>query len=372
MIRQSFLILLAILLLGVLATGCDLQSQPKGWSGGVLANGTLFLGSVEGKLVAVDVSSHNRLWADVRLKTRKPASTFGCAAPAATVAIYGTPTVSGGLVYVGGYNGKLYAFDAASGNEEWTYPPEKYLWSIVGGPVVSQGKVFFGCSNGRLYALDADTGDKQWEFETGGKVWATPAIHGDTLYIGSFDKKLYAIDITTGKKTWEYETEGVIVATPLVDNGTVYVGSFDRYFYALDAATGSLKWRSSVEAGNWFWAKPVAANGVIYAGCLDHKVYALDAKNGSKTAEFDLGSPVVSSPVLIGNTVILAAEAGKVYSLDTVTREIKPLAQVGEKIHAPLHENEGDIYIHAQEPATLYVLRAETGVTLWSLPLSNK
>ena len=33
-----------------------------------------------------------------------------------------------------------------------------------------------------------------WEFETGDKVYSSPAIGSDgTVYVGSFDKKLYAI-----------------------------------------------------------------------------------------------------------------------------------------------------------------------------------
>ena len=37
-------------------------------------------------------------------------------------------------------------------------------------------------------------GVKLWEFETGGKVFSSPAIGPDgTVYVGSTDKKLYAI-----------------------------------------------------------------------------------------------------------------------------------------------------------------------------------
>ncbi len=33
-----------------------------------------------------------------------------------------------------------------------------------------------------------------WEFETGGRVWSSPAIGSDgTVYVGSEDNKLYAI-----------------------------------------------------------------------------------------------------------------------------------------------------------------------------------
>ena len=374
-IRKLFISFMIIVLVGGLITGCALQGQPTGWSGVMVANGTLFLGSMEGKLVAIDVSSHNRLWSESLGSPSQGGGFLGCAPVSTGVAVYGTPAVSGDLVYVSGYNGKIYAFASSSGAKRWVYPREGSLQPIVGGPVVAQGKLYFGCSDGKVYALDADTGDKQWEFETGDKIWSTPAIDGETLYIGSFDKKLYAIDAITGKEKWEkpYETEGAIACTPLVYNNTVYFGSFDRYFYAVDATNGSLRWRSEVEAGGWFWAKPVVYNNTIYAGNLDGKVYIFNAENGNEVVEaVDFESPVSSSLVLIDNAVIIVSEEGKVYSLDTGTNQIKPLANVEEKTYAPLFASEGVVYVHTQEPETLYALNAQTGVTLWSLPLSSK
>jgi outer membrane protein assembly factor BamB len=301
--------------------------------------------------------------------------------------VYGTPAVSEDLVYVGGYNGKIYAFGRDEFREEpkWVYPREGYLdGPIVGGLVVFQDKLYFGSADGKVYALDAADGFKEWDFETGDKIWSTPAIEGETLYIGSFDNKLYALDAITGKEKWEkpFETQGAIACTPLVYNDTVYFGSFDRYFYAVDATGGSLRWRSEVVAGNWFWAKPVVYNNTIYAGNTDGKIYVINAKTGVEVvAPIDLQSPISSSPVLAGSLVVVATEEGKVYSVDIETLPPRLLATLGEKINAPLLFSEVEVvpeevalvvYVHGQEPETLYALNVETGVPLWSLPLSSK
>ena len=299
------LLLVIILVGGLITLGCAPRSQPRGWSGGAVANETLFLGSREGKLVALNASG-GRLWEVVLETSKKSAGGFGCTPASTAVAIYGTPVVAGDLVYVGGYNGKIYAINSSSGALRWVYPREGDLQPIVGGPVVSQGKVYIGSSDGKLYVLDAATGDKEWEFQTGDKIWSTPVIDGDTLYISSFDKKLYALDATDGSKRWEFKAEGAIASTPVVYDNTVYIGSFDRYFYAVDATNGSLRWKFLAE--NWFWTRPVVYNNVVYAGSLDHKVYALDARGGDKVAEFDLGSPAASWPVLVDNSIIVASE----------------------------------------------------------------
>ncbi|GAI73532.1 unnamed protein product, partial [marine sediment metagenome] len=150
-------------------------------------------------------------------------------------------------------------------------------------------------------------------------------------------------------------------------------GSFDRYLYAVDAADGSLKWKSEVEAGSWFWAKPVIYNNTVYAPSLDGKVHIFDAESGHELIDaIDLENPVSSSPVLVDGSIIIASGEGRVYSLDTTNNQVKPLADVKEKIDAPLWASNGVVYIHTQEHETLYALNAQTGAELWNLSLSSE
>ena len=369
-----FTIILLVSGLGIF--GCvGTGAVARGWSGGIVADSTLFLGSIEGEVVAVDISEGSVLW-EVPLETSGQAGGgFGCAPAATTLAIYGTPAVSGDLVYVGGYNGKIYAITSDSGALRWVYPREGSLdGSIVGGLVISQGKVYFGCSDGKLYALDAATGDKNWDFPTGDKIWSTPAIDGDTLFVTSFDKKLHAVDAATGKGKWEFDTAesdagGAIISTPVVYNNTVYIGSFDRHLYAVDATDGTQVWQFPVgdEVDNkpesWFWAKPVICDNTIYAGNLDGKVYILNAESGNEVVDaIDLGSPISSWPVLVDGSIIIASEDGRVWAIDTGNNQKSELTNLEQKIYAPLCASDGVIYIHTQK-GILYEVDAQTGAT---------
>jgi outer membrane protein assembly factor BamB len=87
-------------------------------------------------------------------------------------------------------------------------------------------------------------------------------------------------------------------------------------------------------------------------------------------AEFDLGSPVISSPVLVGSSIIVATEEGKVYALDTGDYQKRQLTNLEEEIHAPLFVSDGVIYIHSDKD-TLYAVDAQSGETLWSLSLKS-
>jgi len=382
-IRLSKILLLAVMLLVVMAglttSGCVKGLKPVGWSGGVVADETLFLGSTEGRLVAVSLADGTRQWSEQITATSSGG--FGCASSSAAVPIYGTPVVAGDLVYVSGYNGKIYAFDSTSLQKRWVYPAEGNLQSVVGGPVVALGRVYygcpgsvyFGCSDGKVYALNSDTGTKTWESSpTGDKIWSTPVVDGDTIYISSFDKKVHALDAATGEKKWETpETGGAIASPPIVYKNKVYFGSFDRHMYAVGANDGKLKWKSEVEAGNWFWAKPVIYNDAVYAPCLDGKVYILDAESGHELMDaIDLGSPLSSSPVLVDDSIIIVSEEGKVYSIkDNQKRELKDLEA---KVYSPLCASNGVVYIHAQEDEALYALNVQTGAEVWQVSLVSE
>jgi outer membrane protein assembly factor BamB len=351
LLNRASLLLVILLVVGIAILGCARTGAiPRGWTGGAIADGTLFLGSMEGELIAVDVSDGGRLWEPVVLETMPSGGfSFGCTPSATAVAIYGDLAVAGDLFYVGGYDGKIYAFNTASGALRWVYPRQGELLPIVGGPVVALDKVYIGNSDGNLYALDAATGDYQWQFTSDDKIWSTPAIADGTVYIASFDKKLYALDATDGDKKWSFEAEGTIVAPPVIANNTVYIGSFDRYFYAVDAADGSLNWKFLAE--NWFWARAAVYGDTIYAASLDGKVYALDAASGDKLAEIDLG---------------------KIYSIDTANNSKRELIDLDLRVNSPLSASRGVVYVHTQEKEALYALNVQTGVLLWTLPLTGE
>jgi outer membrane protein assembly factor BamB len=368
------LLAVVILAIGLVSSGCIRGVAPVGWSGGTVSNGTLFVGSNEGRLVAINLTDESRQLAEP-LKAVTQSGLFGCASTGGgcgtavpKVAIYGTPVVEGDLVYIAGYNGKICAYNVSNLAARWVYPREGNLEPFVGGLVIVKGKLIVGSSDGKVYALDAATGDKSWEFATGDKIWATPAIDGDTLYIGSFDKKLYALNIGDGSKKWEFAAGGAIISTPLVHNDTIYIGSFDRNLYAVNAINGNLKWKFTGES--WFWAEPVVYNDNIYAGCLDGNVYVLKADTGEKVKALDLKSGISSQPVIVDSSVIVAARNGVIYSIATGSQDIKQIADIKTDVDGPLTAYAGIVYIHTQT-LDLQRINAASGALLRPISLKS-
>ncbi|MFA5316189.1 MAG: PQQ-binding-like beta-propeller repeat protein [Dehalococcoidales bacterium] len=369
------LLLVVVVLLG----GCTRTTLAGGGSAAVVDNGTLYIGSQHGELLVINAQG-GRLWS-VTLEQPAQSNFLGCSAAASPVAVYSTPVLDGDMVYVTGYDGRLRVY--REGIEQGRYPAGETasVGGIVGGLQLAHGNIYFGTSKGEVIALDtgnlvAGTGDlvEKWQFDAGERVWSAPVVAGDTVYVTSMNGRLYALDADTGVEKWRFEdAEGAIVSSPVIYEGKVYFGSFDRYFYAVNADTGQLAWRSSLQAERWFWANPLVLDGTVYAGAMDGRVYVFNAANGESRAVVDLGAPLVSAPVLSGDSVIFATEKGDLWALDTAQYQASEFpASITGKVHASLSLSEGVIYIHTQDPDILYSVRADTGVNIWNVPLSSK
>ena len=80
-----------------------------------------------------------------------------------------------------------------AGRPSWKHNFGRF--SGLGTPAIgADGMVYVGSYNGRLYALTAG-GEEVWSYETHDSVHGTPTLAPDsTVYFGSYDKQLYALN----------------------------------------------------------------------------------------------------------------------------------------------------------------------------------
>jgi tRNA A-37 threonylcarbamoyl transferase component Bud32 len=186
------------------------------------------------------------------------------------------------------------------------------------------GTVYIGSGDSTVYALDADTGRERWSFETGDRIWeSSPAVVDGTLYIGSGDNSVYALDADDGTERWSFETDDTIKSSPAVANGTVYVGSWDDHLYALDADDGTERW--SFDTGFGPSSSPAVVDGTVYVGDDSGKVVGVSADDGTEQWSFGTGEEsVVSSPAVANGTVYIGANDSNVYALTGETATPTP------------------------------------------------
>jgi len=292
-----------------------------------------------------------------------------------------------GRIYLGALDGRLIALDAASGKPAWevqtTDPQQPY--TITGAPRIIKGKVIIGNGGaefgvrGYVSAYDADTGELIWRFYTvpgnpadgfesealaraaetwtgewwklggGGTVWDSMAYDpdldllyigtgngspwnqhirspdgGDNLYLSSIvalrpDDGSYAWHYqTTPGETWDYTaTQHLILAELEIDGvmrQVIMQAPKNGFFYVLDRATGELlsaepyvkvNWASGIDPAT---GRPVQNPEARYT--VEKPAFVMPGPGGAHNWQ-----PMAFSPDT-GFTYIPAMEAGFPYNAD--------------------------------------------------------
>lgn len=147
------------------------------------------------------------------------AAPIGIIAKHSDFTLEAAPIVVDGVMYLSGWDGYVWALDAASGEELWRYrhavPLDTPLCcgNVNRGVAVAHGKVFYSTPNGHLIALDARTGERVWS-----KVWVdvragesstlAPLIVKNLVIVGSSGAEygvrghIDAFDVETGQRIW--------------------------------------------------------------------------------------------------------------------------------------------------------------------------
>jgi alcohol dehydrogenase (cytochrome c) len=275
----------------------------------VVAGGVMYTTSGPTNVAALDLKSGKPLW-----EWNRPI--------AASVLNLGFPRVNRGVailngtVYVGTLDGYLVALDAKSGVERWATPvgdnPTGH--AITAAPLAVDGKIIVGISGGEagirgfLDAYDAKTGKQVWRFWTvpspgepgseswpgdswvhgGGATWLTGSYDpelkllywgtgnpgpdwngdsrkGDNLYTSS----LVAIDIDSGKARWhfqftphdvhDWDANQIPVLVDVDGRKLVVMANRNGFYYVLDRRTG--EFLKGTAYAKQTWAQGLDAKG---------------------------------------------------------------------------------------------------------------
>ncbi|MCJ7604946.1 MAG: PQQ-binding-like beta-propeller repeat protein [Dehalococcoidales bacterium] len=92
-------------------------------------------------------------------------------------------------MYFGAGNDVL-SMDLETRETNWTFSTGD---STVSSPAVEGQAVYIGSYDGNLYAIDRSTGEQIWQISTDGRITSSPAVANGMVYVGSHDGVFYAI-----------------------------------------------------------------------------------------------------------------------------------------------------------------------------------
>jgi len=360
------------------STGIVVSSSPS-----VSDNGTIYVGSYDNNLYAIDSEEEIEKW---RFET------YG--------RIQSTPTIGEDeTIYVGSNDNNLYAVNS-NGVQEWSFETDN---PIISSPAIDEdGTVYIGSNDNNLYAVRPD-GTEKWSFETGDSVASSPTIGEDgTVYVGSEDNKLYAIN-SDGTEKWSFETGDSVTSSPTIgEDGTIYGGSFDHHLYAINPdgtekwnfktdswirsspiiaedgtiyigsndcnlyainPDGTEKWRFKKQIGNVYSSPAIGEDGTIYVGSVGPYLHAVNPEDGTEKWNYTTGTIAYTSPTMGGDgTIYVGSWSANLIALnpDGTARWI----QEGGVVSLPVIDNQGTIYVGSND-YNLYAINSN-GTKKWS------
>ena len=208
--------------------------------------------------------------------------------------IESSAAIVGDTVYVGTVSGQLLAVDLQTG-EPGAGPTRPARRSGSRPRAFATGSRTSGTSTAWCTRCGSPTGRRAWTFEAGSEIRASPVVHEDRIVIGSYDQRLYALDAKTGARRWSFETEGPVHCTAAVDSGLTYVSGCDGELRALRLEDGTQAF--SVSSGGYTGASPALAGGRAYYGTFENEVLGVDL--AAKSIVWRYAHAAASVPLLL-------------------------------------------------------------------------
>jgi len=146
-----------------------------------------------------------------------------------------------------------------------------------------------------------------------------PVAQGGLIYTADVSGLVQAVNKSNGSIKWSTSLKHSLVSGPSVANGVVAVGTSNSSLVLLDQASGKELWQTNLSGE--LLSPPAIAHHKVIAKTIDGKVYAFDQANGKQLWMIEHGSPSLvlkasSSPVVIGNQVLIGFSDGKLEAME--------------------------------------------------------
>jgi quinohemoprotein ethanol dehydrogenase len=346
--------------------------------------GRVYVGTGDGRLVAIDAATGTQLWSS---KVVDPSLN----------GISGAPRVAAGKVFIGysgsdeQVRGSIAAFDAKNGRELWRF------WTVPGNPAL-------GFENKAVEMAAKSWAGKEWWRQGGGSVWdpitydsktglllfgTSKAFHGGgdegqnagggaKLFSGS----IVAVHADSGEYAWHYQTSTperqtenfhILLADLAIDGRQRHVAmssARNGTFYVLDAATGELIGQRPLVKQEWIGPR-MDYPGVAVNGVEDCKGNCFGVRNWW---------PMSYSPIteltyipLMDRRRTPAASAdslpmvGRLVAWDPKKQAVRWSVEHPLIINSGVLSTAGNLVFHGQGTGEFAAYAADTGKKLWSV-----
>lgn len=229
--------------------------------------------------------------------------------------VHATPAFDNDKLFVGSFDGYVYALNAADGSQLWKFKTVGHRFfpkgEVQGSPTAFNGQVFVGARDYNVYALDQEKGFSLWNKSYPRGWMLVNTVQDSVLYMAGADERfILSLNPTYGRELWRQTTEMLTFGKPAFTENIIYTGTTIGKLYARNIKTGEKTWSFSVDA--------YEKNHLKYFKEDDSyrdDLYSIIKSNEEfLEMQYELGG-IFSSPVLTANHIVFTCSDGTVYCL---------------------------------------------------------
>ena len=287
--------------------------------GGGLAvdQGTLYAGNGLAELVALDAAKGTVRW---RKSTGTPARS--------------APTVADGRLFLTTIDDRLVAFATQDGRQLWSYQAATAATAFLGqaAPAYAGGFVVAGFGSGEIATVRADSGLVVWTDSLaaerpGGTVADFSTIRGlltisdGVVYAVSVGRLMVALDLHAGRRLWEREVASE--DSPWVAGNWIFLVSLNQQMAAIDRDDGRVAWVTDLPRwGNpedkkdpITWFGPVLVSDRLVVAGTNQAALSVSPYTGKILGQQKLSGAAALGPVVVEGTVFIVCDNAKLIAL---------------------------------------------------------
>ena len=275
-------------------------------------------------------------------------------------ATFSSPVADGGDVLIGNQR-HVAAIDITTGSALWARDPMRRhqdfpsLAAIAVDEGIAVGT--FDRELGGVFAWDRVSAELLWHVAGPqvNSINASPVIAGGVVYLVNGATEVLALDLLTGERRWRvkldplgHEWNLASLGTPALADGVLVVPTLAGDLFALDLVAGRTLWRargtpSPLRAIHYrgkdergFAASPVITGSIVWTVDLAGRLSALDLLSGASLWQHDLGVPVLASPAVSGDWLVVASYDGTVHAFARTAHTRRALPEPSATCDAPV------------------------------------
>lgn len=242
--------------------------------------------------------------------------------------ILASPVVAGNLVIVHTIDNRVAAYDAGTGANKWTLerPLPVLTLRVATGIAVKEQVAYVSTPGGKLIAVALQNGGLRWEVSAAEPKGATelervvdmsgaPVIVNNNVCAATYQGRVGCYDIANGTNRWNKEISSEVGIS--ADERFVFAVSNQGAVSGYALSGGANVWKNDKLTRRDLSA-PTSFGRAVAVGDRFGFVHFLSREDGVFIARMPTdGSKIISTPLVVGNNLIVQTKSGAVVAFAT-------------------------------------------------------